>query len=213
MSTDGPGNSGKSTLWQDGWYRPARAVGSPNFNHRPPGCRVELVVIHNISLPPGVFRGDAIERLFTNTLDHSAHPFYAQLTGLRVSAHFLVRRDGALRQFVSCDERAWHAGVSSWRGRSGCNDFSIGIEVEGSDERPFTARQYARLSGLVRHLRAAYPTISGLAGHSEIAPGRKTDPGPHFDWARLLVASGLGNFGPGLRSLEPAQRGETSCAG
>jgi N-acetyl-anhydromuramoyl-L-alanine amidase len=186
--------------WDEGWYSPALAIHSPNCNARPPGAVVDLVVIHNISLPPGVFRGDAIERLFTNRLDCSAHPFFRQLIGLEVSAHFLVRRDGALIQFVSCDQRAWHAGVSCWRGRSGCNDFSIGIEVEGSDERPFTGRQYARLAVLLRHLLAAYPVINGLAGHSEIAPDRKTDPGPHFDWERLLVASGLRAAATSLRS-------------
>ena len=191
MSNDRAGVTRPSARWQGGWYSPARVVCSPNCNQRPPGSSVDLVVIHNISLPPGVFRGDAIEKLFTNTLEFSAHPFFRQLSGLRVSAHFLVRRDGTLLQFVSCDQRAWHAGVSSWRGRSDCNDFSIGIEVEGSDERPFTARQYARLAGLMRQLLRAYPAINGLAGHSEIAPGRKTDPGPHFDWDRLLFVSGL----------------------
>ena len=192
---------GSAPLWHGGWYGPARVVRSPNFNERPSGACVELVVIHNISLPPGVFRGDAVERLFTNTLDLAAQPYYAQLSGLRVSAHFMVRRNGSLLQFVSCDERAWHAGVSSWRGRSGCNDFSVGIEVEGSDERPFTARQYARLAAVLRHLRLAYPTITGVAGHSEVAPGRKTDPGPHFDWGRLLAGSGLDDIGPRLRAV------------
>ena len=201
MLTEAPGGDGKSSVWQGGWYRPARLVASPNFNQRPPGSAIELVVIHNISLPPGVFKGDAVERLFTNTLDTSAHPFYAQLVGLQVSAHFFVRRSGALYQFVSCDERAWHAGASAWRGRSGCNDFSIGIEVEGSDERPFTKRQYVRLAGLLRQLLHTYPTIAGVAGHSEIAPGRKTDPGPHFDWCRLLAESGLDDIAPALRAL------------
>lgn len=146
-----------------------------------------------------MFRGDAIERLFTNTLDCSAHPFYRQLEGLRVSAHFLVRRDGGLLQFVSCEERAWHAGVSTWRGRGRCNDFSLGIEVEGADDRRFTARQYAALARLLRQLMTAYPAISGLAGHSEIAPGRKTDPGPCFDWDRLMAASGLAERAAELR--------------
>lgn len=202
MSNDRAGVTRPASHWQGGWYSPARAVCSPNCNERPPRSSVDLVVIHNISLPPGVFRGDAIEKLFTNTLDFSAHPFFRQLSGLQVSAHFLVRRDGTLLQFVSCNQRAWHAGVSSWRGRSDCNDFSIGIEVEGSDERPFTARQYARLAGLMHQLLRAYPTITGLAGHSEIAPGRKTDPGPHFDWDRLLFVSGLGAAGAALRSPE-----------
>ena len=200
MPTDRAGVVSPILRWREGWYSPALAIHSPNCNQRPPDTVVDLVVIHNISLPPGVFRGDAIERLFTNSLDCSAHPFFIQLAELKVSAHFLVRRDGALIQFVSCDQRAWHAGISCWRGRAGCNDFSIGIEVEGSDERPFTARQYARLARLLRHLLTAYPAINGLAGHSEIAPGRKTDPGPNFDWERLLCASGLRTAGAALRS-------------
>jgi len=207
LATDGPAEAAASGRWRGGWYRPARVVASPNFNRRPPGTCVELVVIHNISLPPGVFHGDAIERLFTNTLDPGAHPHFTKLIGLRVSAHFLVRRNGALLQFVSCDERAWHAGASWWRGRADCNDFSIGIEVEGSDATRFTARQYARLARLLRRLLAAYPAISGIAGHSEVAPGRKTDPGPHFDWARLLSESGLDDVGPALRRLDPAPPG------
>ncbi len=160
-----------------------RRIASPNHDRRPPGERLDLLVIHNISLPPGVFEGDAIIRLFTNTLDTTAHPYFAQLEGLRVSAHFLIRRNGEIIQFVPCGMRAWHAGVSNWQGRERCNDFSIGIELEGDDHGPFTDAQYAALARLTRRLRRAYP-ISSIAGHSEIAPGRKTDPGPHFDWPR-----------------------------
>lgn len=164
---------------------------SPNFDRRPEGTVVELVVVHGISLPPGRFGGQAIEQLFTNRLDTAAHPFYRQLEGVRVSSHFLIRRGGELVQFVACGARAWHAGPSVWRGRSRCNDFSIGIELEGTDERTFTARQYARLATLVRLLRAAYPSLLGIAGHSEIAPGRKTDPGNCFDWRKLANEAGL----------------------
>ena len=178
-------------LSQTGWHPRARRVPSPNCDTRPPGASVVLLVIHNISLPPGRFSGNAIEELFTNRLDPHAHPYFRQIAGLRVSAHFLVRRDGALLQFVSCADRAWHAGVSTWRGRSRCNDFSIGIELEGADTRPYSSRQYARLARLTHDLLAAFPDINGLAGHDEIAPGRKTDPGRSFDWARLVAESGL----------------------
>lgn len=163
-----------------------RAV-SPNCDARPHGTSVELLVIHNISLPPGQFGGEGIAQLFTNTLDTGAHPYYAQLRGLRVSAHFLVRRNGEIVQFVACGKRAWHAGVSLWEGRACCNDFSIGIELEGSDDVPFDNRQYAALARLTRLLKRAFP-IRAIAGHADIAPERKTDPGPHFDWARYLGA-------------------------
>jgi AmpD protein len=145
---------------------------------------IELIVVHAISLPPGEFGGPAIEQLFTNTLDVSAHPYYAGLAGLRVSAHFLVRRDGALVQFVPCAQRAWHAGDSAWRSRSRCNDFSIGIELEGTDDIAFEPAQYVSLACLTRALRARYP-IADTVGHSDVAPGRKSDPGPHFDWGRF----------------------------
>jgi len=167
-----------------GWLAGARRVPSPNADERPPGTEVTLLVIHGISLPPGAFGGDAIDRLFTNRLDPALHPAFAAVASLRVSAHFLIRRDGALVQFVPCAMRAWHAGVSRWRDRERCNDFSIGIELEGTDERPYTARQYLRLAALVRRIRRRWPAVE-LAGHSDIAPGRKTDPGPAFDWARL----------------------------
>ncbi len=168
----------------DGWLAAARRVDSPNFDDRPADENVSLVVVHAISLPPSQFGSDDIERLFTNTLEVSRHPYFSQISTLRVSAHFLIRRDGALTQFVSCQKRAWHAGVSSWNGRDRCNDFSIGIELEGCDEQPFTDAQYVRLVGLIGSLCERYP-IDSVAGHSDIAPGRKTDPGPCFDWQRL----------------------------
>ena len=143
--------------------------------------------MHAISLPPGEFGGDAIERLFTNRLDPSAHPYFHRLAGLKVSSHFLIRRNGELVQFVSVKRRAWHAGVSSWRGRSRCNDFSIGVELEGTDDGPFTRAQYARLARLVRRLKSTLP-LRDIAAHSDIAPGRKTDPGPRFAWPRLLAS-------------------------
>lgn len=166
-----------------------RHINSPNHDRRSPGMAIELLVIHGISLPPGEFGGDAVERLFTNTLDTGTHPYYAQLKGLRVSAHFLIRRGGEIIQFVPCGRRAWHAGVSSWRGRERCNDFSVGIELEGSDEAAFTERQYRSLARLTRRLRRVYP-IRDIVGHADIAPGRKTDPGPHFDWARYRTLLG-----------------------
>ena len=144
---------------------------------------MSLLVIHNISLPPGEFGGTGIAELFTNRLDAAAHPYYATVAGANVSAHFLIRRDGELLQFVPCGSRAWHAGDSSWKGRARCNDFSIGVELEGSDDAPFTSAQYRRLAGLTRALTARYP-IRDIVGHSDIAPGRKSDPGPHFDWLR-----------------------------
>jgi N-acetyl-anhydromuramoyl-L-alanine amidase len=175
----------------DGWHAHARRAPSSNHDARPAGLPIQLLVIHNISLPPGRFGGEAVEQLFTNTLDCTTDPYFRDLEGLRVSAHFFLRRDGTLVQFVSCAGRAWHAGKSRWRGRERCNDFSIGIEVEGTDERPYTARQYRRLAILVRQLIRRYPSISGIAGHDEIAPGRKTDPGAAFDWQRLAAAAGL----------------------
>ena len=180
-----------AALVKRGWHPAARRVPSPNRDNRPLDAAVTLLVIHNISLPPGRFTGSAIEDLFTNKLDLGAHPYFAPLKVVRVSAHFLIRRDGRLLQFVSCDDRAWHAGVSEWRGRANCNDFSIGVELEGTDSVPFTQHQYSRLARLVRYLRAAYPAIEGVAGHDEIAPGRKTDPGPVFDWSRLMREAGL----------------------
>lgn len=159
----------------------ARHVASPNCDDRPEGEAVTLLVIHNISLPPGEFGGDGVERLFTNGLDSDAHPYYLTLAGVRVSAHFFIRRTGELLQFVACAKRAWHAGESAWRGRSRCNDFSIGIELEGVDDAPYADVQYRVLAELTRALRSAYPIVD-IAGHSDIAPSRKTDPGPGFDW-------------------------------
>ncbi|MFC5432002.1 1,6-anhydro-N-acetylmuramyl-L-alanine amidase AmpD [Paraburkholderia denitrificans] len=168
-----------------GWVAAARRLPSPNFEARPAGAVPTLIVVHNISLPPDTFGGPEIADLFLNRLDCDAHPYFDQhLRGVRVSAHFVIHRDGALEQFVSCDARAWHAGVSNFFGRARCNDFSIGIELEGSDTTAFEPAQYATLAALVKALAARYP-IRALAGHSDIAPGRKTDPGPHFDWARL----------------------------
>lgn len=167
----------------DGRIDGACQLSSPNCDERPPGTRIELIVIHNISLPPGEFGGPGIVDLFTNRLDPATHPYYATIADLRVSAHFLIRRDGEVIQFVPCGRRAWHAGASDWRGRGRCNDFSIGIELEGSDHTPFENAQYAALAELTRALQMRYP-IADIVGHSDIAPGRKTDPGPHFDWPR-----------------------------
>ena len=167
----------------------ATQIASTNCDARPEDTPIALIVVHGISLPPGKFGGDAIERLFTNRLDPGAHPFFASIASLRVSAHFLIRRDGALVQFVPCGQRAWHAGESAWRGRPRCNDFSIGIELEGADDVAYTATQYTMLGGLVRALRRRYP-IADVVGHSDIAPGRKTDPGRAFDWTRLERTAG-----------------------
>ena len=166
---------------------PAGYVPSPNQDARPPGATLDLIVIHGISLPPGQFGGDWVARLFTNTLPADDHPFFASIEGLRVSAHLYIRRDGELVQFVPFHARAWHAGASVWRHRVACNDFSIGIELEGDDGVPYEPVQYQRLAGAVAALRRAYATLApdAIAAHSEIAPGRKTDPGPAFDWARL----------------------------
>ncbi len=167
-----------------GWLIDVRHLPSPNCDERPLGMAIELIVLHNISLPPGQFEGDAVIDLFTNLLDWDAHPYYQTIRGLEVSAHFLIRRDGSLIQFVPCALRAWHAGPSNWQGRERCNDFSIGIELEGSDDLPFTEAQYTALTPLLARLKASYP-IQAVVGHSDIAPGRKTDPGPHFAWQRL----------------------------
>lgn len=192
--------------WQQGWWAGARACPSPNFGPRPDGSAVTLVVLHSISLPPGVFGGGDVERLFTNRLDADAagaHPFYAGLRGLRVSAHFFVRRDGRLQQFVSCDQRAWHAGLSCWRGRDNCNDWSIGIELEGLEGGLFEAAQYRRLGTLLPLLCSRYP-VREAVGHEHIAAGRKADPGDGFDWARLRRE--LRGAGPRLPALEPQPR-------
>lgn len=176
----------------------ARQVPSPNQDARPQGVEAELIVIHSISLPPGEFGGPWIDRLFTNRLDPARHPYFAEIEGLRVSAHLLVRRDGTLVQYVPFHRRAWHAGESCWHGRHCCNDFSIGIELEGTDDGPFTTAQYRRLAVAIRALCRAYPALSPrrLAGHSEIAPGRKLDPGPGFERARLDRWLGAQGYNP-----------------
>jgi AmpD protein len=179
-----------SLSWRDGWLWQALPVASPNFAARPPGTTVDLAVIHSISLPPGEYGGDAVERLFTNRLDGNAHPFFASLRGLRVSAHFFLRRDGSLLQFVSCDDQAWHAGRSDWRGRGDCNPYSIGIELEGLEGEAFEKAQYERLQQLIVELSERYP-LTGVTGHEHIAPGRKQDPGSAFDWHGLQRALAL----------------------
>lgn len=177
-----------TTINQAGFANHARWIASPNFDARPIETDVTagicLVVIHNISLPPSQYGGNGIIELFTNQLNPEAHPYYAEIYTRKVSAHFLIRRDGELIQFVSCLDRAWHAGASNWQGRERCNDFSVGIELEGSDFDAFEAIQYDMLNQLLTALQAAYP-IQGIVGHSDIAPGRKTDPGPYFDWTQL----------------------------
>jgi len=178
-----------TSLWSGGWYRFARRLDSPNFGPRPAGSSVELVVLHSISLPPGQYGGDAVQALFTNTLDWDAHPYFQSIRGLQVSAHFYVRRGGELWQFVSCDERAWHAGASSWQGRPNCNDYSVGIELEGLEGERFEDGQYEALAGLCAALAQRYP-VRHIAGHEHVAPGRKLDPGPGFDWPRLQRSLG-----------------------
>lgn len=165
----------------DGVLAGAAQIPSPNCDERPEDEPPTLLVVHSISLPPGKFGGDAVARLFTNTLDFSAHPYYRTLRDLRVSAHFLIRRAGEVLQFAPCAKRAWHAGLSSWQGRERCNDFSLGVELEGADDRAFTEAQYRRLAKLFAVLRARYPLVD-VVGHADISPGRKTDPGPSFDW-------------------------------
>lgn len=176
-------------LWSGGWYRFARRLSSPNFGPRPAGAVIDLVVLHSISLPPGQYGGDEVLALFTNTLDWSAHPYFRQIEGMQVSAHFYVRRGGELWQFVSCDDRAWHAGASRWRDRDNCNDFSVGIELEGLEGETFEAAQYEALDALCAALGQHYP-IRGIAGHEHVAPGRKQDPGTGFDWQQLQRALG-----------------------
>ncbi len=173
-----------ASSWAGGWLATARHCPSPNHGPRPGGAQIDLIVLHSISLPPGVYGGPEVEQLFTNTLDWDAHPYFGQIRGMEVSAHFFIRRDGELVQFVDADARAWHAGASCWRGRENCNDDSIGIELEGLEGEPFEAPQYSTLARLCRQLRARYP-VAHIAGHEHIAPGRKQDPGSGFDWARL----------------------------
>jgi N-acetyl-anhydromuramoyl-L-alanine amidase len=167
-----------------GYANTAQLILSPNQDARPYASEVDMIVIHNISLPPHHYGGQGIMQLFTNQLDPQAHPYYAEIAQLKVSSHFLIRRTGELIQFVSCEQRAWHAGLSQWQGRERCNDFSIGIELEGSDIEAFEAEQYIILQMLIKALQKRYP-IRHIVGHSDIAPGRKTDPGPFFDWQRI----------------------------
>lgn len=172
-----------------GWIHPARQCPSPNCDERPDNNQPSLLVIHNISLPPFEYGGDGVERLFTNRIDPQADPFFSVITHLRVSSHFFIRRDGELVQFVPVYQRAWHAGVSSWQGRERCNDFSIGIELEGCDFEPYAEAQYLVVIALAGLLRRELG-LTSLAGHSDISPGRKTDPGPFFDWERVRAELG-----------------------
>ena len=177
--------SSSEPVWTSGWLSNARRCESPNFGSRPEGVPIDLALIHSISLPPGEYGGDAIERLFTNRLDWDEHPYFSQIRGLTVSAHFVVRRDGELVQFVSCDDRAWHAGASTWRGRNECNDFAVGIELEGLEGSVFAPQQYEALAWLMKKLALQYP-LTAVAGHEHVAPGRKFDPGSGFDWSHLM---------------------------
>jgi AmpD protein len=179
----------ESALWEAGRYRFARWLASPNFGARPEGASIDLLVIHSISLPPGEFGGGEVQQLFTNTLDWDAHPYFKSIEGMQVSAHFYIRRSGELWQFVSCDDRAWHAGASSWRGRANCNDDSIGIELEGLEGGRFEPEQYEALGSLAAAIAQRYP-IAHVAGHEHIAPGRKQDPGAGFDWTLLRASTG-----------------------
>jgi len=174
----------------DGWVAGVDRLRSPNADARPPEARVSLVVIHNISLPPGCYGSGHVERLFLNQLDVGTDGFLSRVAGARVSAHFYIDRSGRCIQFVSCLDRAWHAGASEFRGRQRCNDFSVGIELEGSDFEPFTDAQYVSLNALLQVLAPAYP-LEAVVGHSDIATDRKTDPGPFFEWGRLRVSPGL----------------------
>jgi N-acetyl-anhydromuramoyl-L-alanine amidase len=176
-------------LWDGGWYRFARRLASTNFGARPAGAAIDLIVVHSISLPPGEFGGGHVQQLFTNTLDSNAHPYFKSIEGLQVSSHFFVGRGGELWQFVSCDDRAWHAGASSWCGKENCNDFSIGIEFEGLEGDTFELAQYETLADLCAALAQRYPIVH-VAGHEHIAPGRKNDPGPGFDWPTLRASMG-----------------------
>jgi N-acetyl-anhydromuramoyl-L-alanine amidase len=175
--------------WEQGWYRFARRCVSPNRGTRPAAAVIDLIVLHSISLPPGQYGGDEVRQLFTNTLDWDAHPYFQTIRGMEVSAHFFIRRNGELWQFVSCDDRAWHAGASRYRGRDNCNDDSVGVELEGLEGTAFEDAQYETLRSLCAALAQRYP-IAHIAGHEHIAPGRKQDPGPGFDWPALRRSLG-----------------------
>ena len=178
-----------TTLWADGWYRFARRLHSPNYGVRPDAAIIDLIVIHSISLPPGQYGGNEVQALFTNTLDWGQHPYFQTIKGMEVSSHFYIRRNGDLWQFVSCDDRAWHAGKSCYRGRDNCNDHSIGIELEGLEGESFETGQYETLADLCSAISTRY-NIRHIAGHEHIAPGRKIDPGPGFDWTLLQQSLG-----------------------
>jgi AmpD protein len=186
------GTSHPTPLWKDGWYQFSGHCPSPNFGPRPPGTTISLIVVHSISLPPGQFGGDEVEKLFTNQLDWDAHPYFKSIEGMQVSSHFYIRRQGELQQFVSCNDRAWHAGTSNHLGRSNCNDFSIGIELEGLEGDGFEACQYETLESLCAALLQHFP-IAHIAGHEHIAPGRKNDPGVGFDWTLMQKSLGIPN--------------------
>lgn len=178
-------NADQQPRWHQGWLDGARHVPSPNHGPRPAGVLIDLAVVHSVSLPPGEYGGPEIEQLFTNRLDWQAHPYFQQIEGLEVSAHFVIRRDGELVQFVSVLDRAWHAGRSSWQGRDNCNDYSVGIELEGLEHHPFEPAQYDALASLLKALTLQWPALRHVAGHEHVAPGRKQDPGSAFDWNGL----------------------------
>ncbi len=186
--------------WREGWWGHASHRPSPNFGPRPEGVEVSLVVLHSISLPPATYLGDGVQRLFQNQLDWDAHPYYQGIRGLRVSAHFFVRRSGRTLQFVSCEQRAWHAGQSVWRGHANCNDCSVGIELEGIEGDRFEPAQYIALRKLLRSLASQYPVVE-VVGHEHVAPGRKSDPGPGFDWLRLSRGLRAAQLGVPLRDF------------
>ena len=196
------GNIRMRTGIEDGWLVDARHVPSPNCDERPADGIIDLIVVHGISLPPGRYGGPYIDQLFTNSLDRNADPYFAEIADLRVSAHVLIRRDGSVTQYVPFDRRAWHAGQSCFQGRDACNDFSIGIELEGCDDQPYEPLQYQALAGLLRLLIQYYPDVTSdrVCGHSDIAPGRKTDPGPSFDWLQLQQLLGMPSAGTRIQT-------------
>lgn len=193
MANPADAPAGQEPEWESGWWNPARRCPSPNFGPRPPSALVDLVVLHSISLPPGMYGGNEVHKLFTNTLDWDAHPYFQSIRGMEVSSHFFVTRQGVVWQYVSCDLRAWHAGTSRYRGRDNCNDDSIGIELEGMDDDVFTPEQYGSLRLLCTAIAQNYP-IRHLAGHEHIAPGRKTDPGPGLQWSELKTWDAIANW-------------------
>jgi N-acetyl-anhydromuramoyl-L-alanine amidase len=184
VSSSSHSQTAQSAVWQDGWSPLAQRLASPNFGPRPQGSVIDLVVVHSISLPPGQYGGGFIQALFTNQLDWDKHPYFQTIKDMQVSSHFLIARDASVWQFVSCDHRAWHAGASTFHGRTNCNDYSIGVEMEGLEGHTFEPAQYASLARLCQALRVQYP-VQYIVGHEHIAPGRKLDPGPGFDWALL----------------------------